>query len=341
MIFEPIAAGGCLSYILGCSDSRRAVLIDPVLEQVDHVLGLVARHGLRIEYLVETHTHADHFSASPHLSKALQVPVIMHPMSAAPYANLRLNDRAILHVGTLRLQVLHTPGHTLDSLCLLIEDMVFSGDTLLIGGTGRTDLPTGSAAALFDSLFDVLLKLPNETKVFPGHDYRGRLHSTIGEEIANNPRLQKRERAEFIAMMDQLNLPAPVHLTEALRVNMSGAKTVSQMVDEASTLIAFISVEDLRVRLALDDPGCAILDVREKTAYQEGHIPGARHLPRGELELRVNTDLPDPSRPLVLVCETGMISILAAATLRALGFSHALALEGGMKAWRDYSAVIP
>jgi len=335
MIFEQIASEGCRSYLLGCGDSRRAVLIDPVQDQIEYVLGQVAHHGLHIQYLLETHTHADHFSASPQLAKRLQVPVVMHPSSKAPYADLRVGDRETLNVGSLRLKALHTPGHTHDSICFLVEDRVFSGDTLLIGGTGRTDLPTGDPAALFESLFNVLLKLPAKTKVFPGHDYHGRSHTTIGEEVAQNPRLQKCEKAEFIAMMNQLNLAPPVHLTEALRVNTSGGKAVSQLVDEASLLITFISTEDLRARLEREDPGCIVLDVRETGAFQVGHIPGAQHLPRGELELRVNTELPDPNRPLVLVCETGVISILAAATLRTLGFSSALALDGGMQGWRQ------
>ena len=148
----------------------------------------------------------------------------MHRLSPTPYADLRLDDGDMLIVGELRLKALHTPGHTRNSMCLVMADRAFTGDTLLIGGTGRTDLPTGDPHALYESLFEKVLKLPPETLVYPAHDYKGRGHSTIGAEIADNPRLQKTERAAFVEMMQKLDLAAPTHLTEALRTNMSGGK---------------------------------------------------------------------------------------------------------------------
>ncbi len=335
MIFEQIATEGCQSYLVGCQETHSGALIDPAMQQIDHYVGLAARNGLRIRYVVDTHTHADHFSASRALGKMLDVPVVMHQLSPAPHADFRLSDGEILRVGNMRIRALHTPGHTRDSMCLVAEDRVFTGDTLLIGATGRTDLPTGNPDELFNSLFNVVLKLPAETKVFPAHDYKGRSHTTIGAEIENNPRLQKRERAAFVEMMQQLNLAAPKHLTEALRTNMSGGKTVAQLLSDASSIISFISMTDLETRVTNGDPALVLLDVREKDAYEEGHIPGAKHLPRGQLELRVNGELPDPTRRILVVCELGLISTLAAATLRELGFIHATALDGGMKAWRE------
>jgi glyoxylase-like metal-dependent hydrolase (beta-lactamase superfamily II) len=215
MIFEQIATGGCQSYLLGCDGSHSAILIDPHLNQMDRYLGLAAKDGLRIRYVLDTHTHADHFSAAKELGKTLDVPVVTSKLSPAPYASFKLEDGEILRVGNMRLHALHTPGHTRDSMCILAEDRIFTGDTLLIGGTGRTDLPTGDPDQLYDSLFGRVLKQAPALLVYPAHDYKGRSHSTIGDEIANNPRLQKRERAEFIAMMKQLNLDAPTHLTEA------------------------------------------------------------------------------------------------------------------------------
>jgi rhodanese-related sulfurtransferase len=235
----------------------------------------------------------------------------------------------------MRLRALQTPGHTRDSICVLAEDRIFTGDTLLIGGTGRTDLPTGDPDALYDSLFDTVLKQDPALKVYPAHDYKGRSHSTIGDEIAGNPRLQKRDRAEFIAMMNQLNLDAPTHLTEALRTNMSGGKTVAQLLSEASARVPFVSLAELAERVTRNDLGLILLDVREKEAFAGGHIPGAQHLPRGQLELRVNKELPDPTCRILVACEFGHISTLAAATLRDLGYTQAAALDGGMKAWRE------
>jgi glyoxylase-like metal-dependent hydrolase (beta-lactamase superfamily II)/rhodanese-related sulfurtransferase len=320
---------------VGCETTLAAVLIDPEFSQIDRYLGLASQLGLRIRYVVDTHTHADHFSASRELGKALQAPVVMHRLSPAPHAEMRLDEGDMLIVGQLRLKALHTPGHTQDSMCLVMDDRVFTGDALLIGGTGRTDLPTGDPHALHESLFDKLLKLPPTTLVYPAHEYKGRPHSTVGAEIADNPRLQKTERSAFVKMMQELDLAAPTHLTEALRTNMSGGKSVAQLLAEAAAKTPFMSLAELNERIGDNSRDLIILDIREKDAFQSGHVPGARHLPRGQLELRVNTELPDPTVRIVTCCEFGKISTLAAATLRELGFTRAVALDGGMHSWRD------
>jgi glyoxylase-like metal-dependent hydrolase (beta-lactamase superfamily II) len=335
MIFEQIATGGCQSYLVGCPETCAAVLIDPEIRQLDRYHGSVARGGLRVRYVIDTHTHADHFSASHEIGKKLGVPVVMHRESPAPFADLRLQDGDMLVIGNIRMQALHTPGHTRDSMCLVTGDRVFTGDTLLIGATGRTDLPTGDPEALYDSLFNGILKLDPALKVFPAHDYKQKGSSTIEAELATNPRLQKRERSEFVAMMRELNLTAPTHLTEALRTNMTGGKTVAQLLAEAAAKTPFVSLAELNARISRGGGDFVVLDVRERDAYAAGHVPGARHLPRGQLELRVNDELPDPTARIVTVCEFGKISTLAAATLRDLGFLRATALDGGMKAWRE------
>jgi glyoxylase-like metal-dependent hydrolase (beta-lactamase superfamily II) len=335
MIFHQIATGGCQSYLLGCAGSCAAVLIDPALSQFDRYAGLLAREGLRLRYVVDTHTHADHFSAARQIKENLGVPAVMHRDSPAPYADLRLDDGDMLIFGNLRLEAIHTPGHTSDSMCLRVEDRIFTGDTLLIGATGRTDLPTGDPDALYDSLFGRLLKLDPELKVFPAHDYKGRGSSTIGAEIAENPRLQKRERGEFVEMMRCLNLSAPDHMTAALRANMCGGKTVDQLLGEAAAHVPFMSIDELRSRLAARDNDFVVLDVRERAAFDTDHIPGARNVPRGQLELLVDKVLPDPTLRIVAVCEFGKVSTLAAATLRELGFRRAAALDGGLKSWRE------
>jgi glyoxylase-like metal-dependent hydrolase (beta-lactamase superfamily II)/rhodanese-related sulfurtransferase len=335
MIFETVVSGGCRSYVVGCEGTCAAALIDPELSQIDRYLALAARDGLRIRYIVDTHTHADHFSAALQLKRQLGVPVVMHRASPAPFVDLHLQSGEMLIVGNLRLQALHTPGHTRDSMCLQVEDRVFTGDTLLIGGTGRTDLPTGDAAALFESLFEGVLKLDPALKVFAAHEYKGRSHSTIGEELAQNPRLQKRERGAFIEMMHNLNLTMPTHITEALRTNMTGGKTVAQMLAEAAASVPFMSLGELKMCLESGKDDLIVLDVRERDAYEEGHIAGARLLPRGQLELRVNQELTDPTRRILVYCEFGRVSTLATATLRQMGFQLAVALDGGMKAWRE------
>jgi glyoxylase-like metal-dependent hydrolase (beta-lactamase superfamily II) len=335
MLFEHIQTGGCQSYLIGCGETCSAALIDPEVSQVDRYLALAARDGLRIHYVIDTHTHADHFSASRVLAQQLHAPLVMHRATTAPLVDMRVDDGDMLLVGRLKLQVLYTPGHTADSMSLLAEDRVFTGDTLLIGGTGRTDLPTGNSGALYESLFEKLLKLDPALQVFPAHEYKGRSHSTIGEELAGNPRLQVADRAAFIALMGNLNLGMPTHITEALRTNLSGGKTVAQMLAEAAAVVPFMSMAQLKDRLAREDPDVVVLDVREREAYTGGHIPGAQLLPRGQLELRVNQELPDPTRRIVTCCEFGRISTLAAATLRQMGFQRAVALDGGMQSWRE------
>src|SRR5215207_2588755 len=335
MLFEQIATGGCRSYLIGCGDSCAAALIDPELSQIDRYLALAARHGLRIHYAIDTHTHADHFSATRELAGRLQVPVAMHQASPAPFVDLRVGDGESIVLGQLRITVMHTPGHTRDSMCLRIENRLFTGDTLLMGATGRTDLPTGDPEALHESLFNGILRLDPGLEVYPAHEYKGRSHSTVAQELEQNPRLQKRDRVEFVDMMCNLNLSMPTHLTEALRTNLSGGKTVAQLLAEAAAVVPFMSLEELKARTEAGDDELVILDVRERDAYVGGRVPGARLLPRGQLELRVNEELPDPTRRILTVCEFGRVSTLAAATLRLLGFQRAIALDGGMKAWRE------
>jgi glyoxylase-like metal-dependent hydrolase (beta-lactamase superfamily II) len=284
--------------------------------------------------VLDTHTHADHFSATHALAQRLGVPCLMHRESPAPFVDVRVEDGETVIVGELRLRVLHTPGHTRDSMCLVLPGAVLTGDTLLLGATGRTDLPTGDPEMLYDSLFGKLLRLDGSLVVHPAHNYKNTAPTTLAEQIATNPRLQKRERAAFVEMMRSLNLEMPEHLTEALRTNSTGGKTVARIIQEAAERITFMSMDELRSRIDSDAPELAVLDVREADAYAAAHIPGAIHLPRGQLELRVDAVFPDPTRRILVYCEFGKISTIAAATLRSMGFLGALALDGGIREWK-------
>ena len=340
MYFEQIGSGGCKSYFIGCKETCHAIIVDPESSQIDRYLTVAAREGLRILYLLDTHTHADHFSASHELGQRLGIPVIMHRNSPAPFVDIRVDDGETIIVGKLRLQILYTPGHTEDSICMLLPDRVLTGDTLLVGGTGRTDLPGGDASRLYDSLFNKLLKLPPGLLVYPAHDYKGQTHSTLAKEIAENPRLQKKNRDEFIELMHALNLKMPTHLTEALRTNRSGGKSIAQLIATAAGKIAFMSIDELRHLLDSGEPSLVILDVREQDAFAKGHIPGAINIPRGQLELRINETLPDPTRRVLTYCDYGKISTLAAATLRDIGYSRAIALDGGFQSWKETVAPV-
>jgi glyoxylase-like metal-dependent hydrolase (beta-lactamase superfamily II)/rhodanese-related sulfurtransferase len=333
MFFEQIRHGGCLSYVIACGETRQAIVVDPELEETDRYLGLAAEKGFRIRYVLDTHTHADHFTAAREIGRQLAVPVVMHRRSDAPFVDLRVEEGESLIVGKLRLRVLETPGHTQDAISVVLSDRVLTGDTLLIGGTGRTDLPTGDPEALYDSLFGKLLRLDDGLLVFPAHDYKGLSHTTIGAERATNPRLQQRERGAFVQLMRGLDLAMPQHLSEALRTNRTGGKTVTQMIAEAARGIAFMSLDEVKHHIEGGGAGLVLLDVRDAESFRAGHLPGARHIPRGELELRADRELPDPTARILTYCQYGKVSTLAAQTLRTMGYLRTVALDGGVDAW--------
>jgi glyoxylase-like metal-dependent hydrolase (beta-lactamase superfamily II)/rhodanese-related sulfurtransferase len=340
MIFEEFATAGCRSYLIGCDEDRVAALVDATLDRTERYTTTAAARGLSIQYLIDTHTHADHFSASHQLARDLGARVVMHRAAPAPFVDLAVQDGDSIAVGTLRIGVMHTPGHTADSMCLVLPEHVLTGDTLLLGSLGRTDLPTGNAEALWDSLHEHLFRLDPNLIVHPGHNYKGTAPTTLEEQRLTNPRLAVPDAAAFVAEMTARNLELPQHLTEALRTNASGGKPVSQLIRDAARSIAFMPITELRRRVERGSCDLAIVDVREADAYAAGHVPGAMHLPRGQLELLVDKRFPDPRTRLLVYCEFGKISTLAAATLRQMGFASAVALDGGYRDWAASGAPV-
>lgn len=334
MFFEELKSGGCRGYLLACEATCAGVLVDPELSQMDRILALLEKSGTRLHYIVDTHTHADHFSGAHLLGGRLDVPIVMHRLAPAPFVDLRVEDGEELIVGELRVEIHHTPGHTSDSLCAVAGGQLLTGDTLLLGATGRTDLPTGDPEQLYDSLFGRLLQLDGALLVQPAHNYKGLPPTTLDEQRTKNARLAQRERGAFVAMMRSLDLDMPEHLTESLRTNSTGGKTVAQIIREAAERVSFMPMTELRRRIDSGQPGLTLLDVREADAFAAGHVPGALHLPRGQIELRIDAVLPDPTVRVLVICELGKISTIAAATLREMGFTSAIALDGGIQAWR-------
>lgn len=220
MLFRQLfdAASSTFTYLVADEGSGEALLIDPVREQLERDVKLVRELGLRLVYSLDTHVHADHVTAAGQLRERFGVRTVAGHRGA-DCANLMLGQGDVLQLGSLGLQVLETPGHTDDSICYRMADRVFTGDTLLVRGCGRADFQNGDPIALHDSITRVLFSLPDATLVFPGHDYRGMTVTTIGEEKRLNPRLAGKTRDEFVAIMNNLNLPPPAKLAEALPAN--------------------------------------------------------------------------------------------------------------------------
>ena len=220
-----------LTYILGDPVSCTAVIIDPVDQHIDRDLAVLARHGLSLAYALETHAHADHITSSGLLARRTGAKTATPFHCSVTACDLRLFDGDEVRFGNERLEVLHTPGHTEGSVCYLwrasakdgsndrVRNAVFTGDTLFIGGCGRADFQGGNAGELYDSITQSLFILPEETRVYPGHDYKGNRVSTIGDEKRNNPRLAGKTREEFIALMGNLNLPKPKLIDVAVPAN--------------------------------------------------------------------------------------------------------------------------
>ncbi|OAH97088.1 Zn-dependent hydrolase [Methylomonas methanica] len=210
------------SYLLGCERTHRAVLIDPVASEIDDYVGLLQALNLKLIYTMETHVHADHITASGLLREKLGGKSVVHRDAGAMCADLLVTDGVILQVGDLEFEVRHTPGHTSGCVSYVMSDRVFTGDALLINGSGRTDFQQGDAGQLYDSIIGKLFSLPPDTLVYPGHDYQGNTVSTIKQEKAKNARLGSgQSRDEFIAIMQDLKLAYPRFIDKALPANQS------------------------------------------------------------------------------------------------------------------------
>jgi sulfur dioxygenase len=222
-LFEPQSSA--FTYLIGCDQTREAVLIDPVLETVDRDLALLAELGLTLKYTLETHIHADHVTGADRLRDETGAKAAVPEKSGASQVDLAVREGEAIAIGELRLEPLYTPGHTNDHHAYLLRDgdgaRVFTGDALMIDGCGRTDFQNGDAATLYRSVHDKLFALPDETLVYPGHDYQQRRVSSIGQERARNPRLGGGKTIEeFVAIMEGLNLPRPKKMDIAVPANL-------------------------------------------------------------------------------------------------------------------------
>jgi sulfur dioxygenase len=211
MIFKQVfdTKTSTYTYLIASAKGREAVIIDPVLENVDEYIQLLNELDLKLVKVIDTHIHADHVTGATKLKQATNCTTLMGEHTPADMVEIKVKDNELIKIDGLKIKSLYTPGHTSDSYSFLLDNYLFSGDTLLINGTGRTDFQNGSSKDAYNSLFNNILKLPEETLVYPGHDYNGKFSSTIGNEKKFNPRLQVKSVDEYVEIMSNLNLSKP------------------------------------------------------------------------------------------------------------------------------------
>jgi glyoxylase-like metal-dependent hydrolase (beta-lactamase superfamily II)/rhodanese-related sulfurtransferase len=337
MNITEINGTNCKTYLL---ESRgRAALVDPVRERLQTYRALLAERGLALDMILETHMHADHLMLNRAAKDALGARVVMHQASPSPLVDRHLVDGDVLELGGEPITVLHTPGHTPDSLCYRTGDTVLTGDTLLIGGSGRTDFPGGDAGAQYDAVTKRLFTMPDATVVLPAHDYKGKTSSTIGAEKATNARFLGKTRAEYVDLMGALGLPFPDKIQQSLQVNQSGFEPDEVAFPLVADVAKLESIDARRLAEWLASPSPAsrplVLDVREPEEFtgELGHIEGAMLVPLDALEHRLPKLHGYADRDVVMVCRAGARSATAGAILSRAGFRRAVNLEGGMLAW--------
>ena len=211
MIFKQVfdTKTSTYTYLIASAKGREAVIIDPVIENVDEYIQLLKELDLKLVKVIDTHIHADHVTGATKLKQATNCTTLMGEHTPADAVEIKVKDNELIKIDGLKIKSLYTPGHTSDSYSFLLDNYLFSGDTLLINGTGRTDFQNGSSKDAYNSLFNNILKLPEETLVYPGHDYNGKFSSTIGNEKKFNPRLQVKSVDEYVEIMSNLNLSKP------------------------------------------------------------------------------------------------------------------------------------
>ncbi len=224
MIFEQLfdTKSSTYTYIISSGKGREALIIDPVIEHTDEYIKVLENLELKLVKVIDTHIHADHVTGLNELNKRTNCTRIMGENSKSEVIDIKLKDQEIINIENIQLKAMYTPGHTDCSYCYLMNDRVFTGDTLLINGTGRTDFQNGSAYDAYNSLFGKLLKLPEDFLVYPAHDYNGKKNSTIGNEKNNNPRLQVGSKEEYAEIMDNLKLANPKMMDIAVPANLKG-----------------------------------------------------------------------------------------------------------------------
>jgi sulfur dioxygenase len=337
MIFRQLfdSVSGTYTYLLASRRGGEALIIDPVIEKVDRYLQLIRELDLKLVKAVDTHLHADHITGLGALRDRTHCITVMGEQTKADVVSMRLAEGEKLSIEGLSLDVLYTPGHTDDSYSYLMGDRVFTGDTLLIRGTGRTDFQNGDPRQQYDSIFNKLLKLPESTFVYPAHDYKGETVSTIGEERAFNPRLQVKSADEYAAVMNNLNLPNPKMMDVAVPANMKIGLAQDEIARRGWAVTAKEAIK------LVGEPDTIFIDLREPTEReQRGIIPGSVHAPYPELRANLapggmlHALSMAGGKRLLFYCAFGERSAMAVQAAQDARLSTACHVHGGVDAWK-------
>ena len=337
MIFRQLfdSVSGTYTYLIASRHGGEALIVDPVLEKVERYLQLMRELDLKLVKAVDTHLHADHVTGLGALRDRTHCITVMGEQAHADVVSMRVAEGDRIGIEGLSLDALYTPGHTDDSYSFLMGDRVFTGDTLLIRGTGRTDFQNGDARAQYDSIFGKLLKLPNETLVYPAHDYKGDTVSTIGEEKQFNPRLQVGSVEEYVDLMNNLKLPNPKMMDVAVPANMHVGLHQDEIARKGWAISAAEAVA-LHGR-----PEIAIIDLREKSERERhGTIPGSLHAPYPDLQENMSAggmlhELAEATgKRIVFYCAFGERSAMAVQAAQDAGLKTACHIQGGIDAWK-------
>ena len=337
MIFRQLFDGtsGTYTYLLASRRGGEALIIDPVLERVERYLQLVRELDLRLVKAVDTHLHADHVTGLGALRDRTHCITVMGEHTQADVVSMRVAEGDYVGIEGVRLDVLYTPGHTDDSYSFLLADRVFTGDTLLIRGTGRTDFQNGDPRAQYNSIFNKLMKLPDETLVYPAHDYKGESVSTIGEEKNFNPRLRVKSIDEYVDLMNNLKLPNPKMMDVAVPANMHVGLRQEEIARQGWAL----SVAEAMAMRGRND--VALIDLREKNEREKhGVIPGSLHAPYPDLQENISAggmlhELAEATgKRIVFYCAYGERSAMAVQAAQDAGLKTACHIEGGVNAWK-------
>ena len=334
---------GCNSYIVVDRIAKTAAVIDPSMELVESYREFLMENGLRLLFALDTHTHADHYSATHLMRDEFQARVGMSRHSSSKRPDIQFGNGDAISLGEVKIQVLETPGHTPDSVCYLIGGAVFTGDTLFISSSGRTDFPGADPLQQWKSIHEVLARLPGGTLVYPGHDYSERLFSTIEVEVARNPHVLMKDVDAFVAMKNAECLggandairarvefncsasPKPIQLGGA------GSAVMCGTMDRSPDRTPSISVEKYVNKLEDQKDGTLFVDVRETDEFAAGHIPQTVNMPLSELGFHLK-EL-QASRQIYVSCLGGVRSAAAAKTLIYLGIEAVVNVSGGFRAW--------